>query len=227
MLDRLRLPSSSELVSVFLHRPRFIWGGLLAPAFVIVESVAISANNGCPAATGLKWAGFLMGFLGLLLVARGLGSTRRLFGKPSSWSRIKDWGQALRGLFVRRPPSEITGVTAIHEFGSDIFAATGTVRQESIEARLAALEHRADAADKRIAEVQAEARREVERVRAEHRVAHGRIQERVGTLGKQLEDLAVGGLDLEFMGLLWLISGSVMSTFHEGLGQLPFWRAFG
>jgi hypothetical protein len=227
MLDRLRLPSSAELASVFLYRPKYIWFGLGTLLIVIVESVAISANNGHPAATGLRWAGFLMGIFGLLLVAYGLERTRRKFGKPSPWSRLKDWGQALRGLLVRRPPRVIIGHAAMGEFGSDIFAATGTVTQDSIEARLAALERRADAADKRIAEVQAEARREVERVRSEHRAAHGQLEGRVGALGKQVEDLAVGGLDLEFMGLVWLISGSVLSTFHEELGQCPVWRIFG
>lgn len=226
LLRRIRFAPLSRFADVLVARPRFVWGALLLPALVIAECVAVSVNNGWSPEGALKAAGFLIGLSGLLLVAFGLWRTRNLFGRPPLRSQIRAWGREVVALFVAPPARTVIGHSVINEFGSDSAVMTGAVLPTTLDERVAALERRAAAAEKRIEEVRLDACRMVEEARAELRADDDSLRASVTEVGKRLEDFSVGGLDLEFMGLIWLIVGSMLSTFYGGIASCPVWQAF-
>jgi ElaB/YqjD/DUF883 family membrane-anchored ribosome-binding protein len=202
------------------------WGALLLPTGVIVESVALSANNGSSLDAGLKVAGFLIGLAGLALVAFGLWRTRRLFGKPSLPSRVRAWLRNVRSLVIegRRISVDVSFAVSVAFSGkasTQVTTAPKTLRQ-----RIDELERRASAAEQKIEEARAEANQKLGELRAALLNEETNIRETIATLDKRLEEFSVGGLDLEGMGLSWLIVGSGLSTFHEEIAKWSMWRVF-
>lgn len=227
MLERYRLPSLSELAAVLLWRPKFVLIGVAVPSLMIVECVAVSMNNGWETESALKVAGFLIGLAGLSLVAYGLSKTRRLFGKPSVWSRLADWGRAAVAMFVR-PPSRPINIEA-KLGGVTVRGLAGTILggpEKTLEQRVKELEEHAVAIKKQLEEIRTEAQQALEAAREEFRTDQGHIRQSVSDLDQRFEKFSVGGLDLEGMGLFWLIFGSALSTFHDRLAALAVWKAF-
>lgn len=226
VFNRVRIAPPRRFAHALLLQPWTAWVAFLLPGAVIIESVALSANNGWPLDSALKVAGFLIELSGLGLVAVGLSRTRRLFGRPSFPSRVREWGRNVRSLILegRRVTAEASSTI--------VFASTGraTVQGKTasmtIEQRIEELERRAVAAEQKIEEVRDEAKRRVDETRAALLNEDTEIRTSVATLRKQLEDFSVGGLDLEGMGLFWLIVGSILSTFYGGIAGCPVWQAF-
>lgn len=227
MRGRYRLPPLNELAEVFLWRPRFVLLGLAVALFTVVECVAVSVNNGWKLESALRVAGFLIGLAGLVVVAYGLSKTRRLFGKPSVWSRLCAWWRAVLSLFLKGRPVSIQASVGAGGIKLEGFAPSVHIGPKTIEQRVEELERRAAAAEKRAEEIRTEARQALEHARAELRADQGRIQQSVGNLSRQLEEFSVGGLDLEGMGLWWLMLGSFLSTLNDWVaGWGMIWRTF-
>lgn len=225
MIERFRLAPPSRFFAVLVADARF-WGALLLPTFIVVECVAVSVNNGWPLASALTVAGFLIGLSGLLLVALGLSRTRRLFGRPSHLSRFRAWGRDAVGLVVegRRVIAVAAATGAFSVAGSA--SAEFTIQRRTLEGRIEELERRATAVERKIEEVRAEATRRLEETRAAMLNEDTEIRTSVAALSKRLEEFSVGGLDLEFMGLVWLMAGSGLSTFYERIAECSVWRVF-
>jgi hypothetical protein len=72
-----------------------------------------------------RYAGTILQFCGLILVAKGIADTRQLFGKPSLRQQIKTWAAALVASLKAPQPINITAahigigaLTADGHFGS-------------------------------------------------------------------------------------------------------------
>lgn len=222
LLKRIRLPSFRSLWNVLVYQPRFVWGAALLPAVVIWVSVHIAGGPHLEMA--LKAAGFLLGFFGLVLVAIGLSKTRRLFHKDSVGARIRQWWRNVIGLIVKPQPIFMSGNQTLGGFTmTGCLTSAASAEAKTLQERVAALEQRASETEGQIDDAREEARLAVDEVRREFRSEVRGIRTSVKATREQLEEFSVGGLDLEGMGLFWLFTGSMFSTFHEELAKCSVW----
>lgn len=226
MSNRFRLDVAGSLGALLIVRLLPLWAAILVPVATIAGSVFASAITGVLLVTTFKLAGFLLGLYGLLLVAVGLSNTRRLFGKPSIWSRIKELVRDVHALFVQPPAREASADQVISDFSTGWDIEIPPPRGSTLSERIEALERLTSALKTGLKDVRAEAAHKLEEARNELRAEDERLRRSVTEVGKRLEDVSVGGLDLEAVGLSWLIGGSVLSTFYEGIAEWPMWRVF-
>lgn len=159
-----------------------------------------------------RYAGTTLQLCGLGLVAKGIGDTRQLFGKPSLLERMKAWVNALVASLRAPRPIELVGTAAGTSWLVGNASAVTVKPGQSLDLRVAELERRIvelqdavhaleRALDNEAAKRTAEIASEVSAVRAD--------LERVRRL---MEDYAAGGLSLEMAGLAWLLVGTLVGS---------------
>lgn len=224
---RFRAESPGRFWDVLVVRPRFVLSALLVPLVIVVACVWIGAKGGWSLEGALKFAGFAIGVVGLLRVAYGLWRTRQLFTRSSVWTRLGGWAKDVVALAVQPEPEPLEAREVQINFNAGGALATGRRTQlPTIEERLAALETGAAEAEKSIKDVQAEARNRDEQTRVLLRAEGAQIQQQIFETQNQLMEFSVGGLDLEFMGLVWLIWGLAVATYYEEIATWPICRFF-
>ena len=159
----------------------------------------------------IRYAGTSLQLFGLLLVALGLSKMRRLFGRPPVITKVSQWFKRFLAAFKRPKAVTIEGATAAgsaQAFG--VGRVTVGVRPD------AALEERVSVLEQNLQGLQEEIDTRFQQLREELSVARQGIQretrERLAEDQKamaKIEEVAVGGLHLEFVGLLWLILGTI------------------
>lgn len=176
-------------------------GGVALSFFVSwLFSVTLSA--------AVRHAGTMLQVLGLATVAIGLSEMRRLFGRPSLRRRVAAWFRRVIATF--RTPEPIT-LQASGSFSAAWFGEARVVRGvppgAPLEDRVAVLEDNLgrlrdelDAKEEKIRREMATVREGLEHESQERRVENQRMAQTV-------EEVAVGGLHLEFVGLIWLVLG--------------------
>ncbi len=157
--------------------------------------------------------GVMLQLAGLVIVAIGLSSMRRLFGRTSIVQRAMSWLHEFAKIFAKPRTVSVQGTVSAHAVASS----HATVWRSAASG--ASLEDRIEAVEQNLKELSAE---------LEHhkRVLGGRLaqlesslpterSERVAAdraIEKKLEEVAVGGLHLETIGLAWLSLGIVLGT---------------
>jgi hypothetical protein len=192
----------------------------------VVAAVVIGRLLASTPEAEVRIAGMLLQLLGLGTVAVGLSQIRRLFGRPSVVERLTGWFKRVTFIFGRRKDANVYVHAAT---GGVTLAGSARVRigaspDAPIERRLAILEENVNHLQKevdedvnelrgRIAQVRSQIDRETQERRADDRLTASR-----------LEDVAIGGLHLESIGLLWLVLGvmgtSVPQEIAAWVGQL-------
>ena len=167
----------------------------------------------------IRWAGLGLQLAGVLSVACGVASTRKQFGHPSTIDRamtfIREWP---------RYPKPSTGIAAsLQAVGA--MSATGTVPvgmapEQTVEARLAALEQQLKDIVTKAANDAAEIRRQLRDHRGLIEAESASRSEGDANLHLQLEMTATGGLDLSLCGVLWLLVGTTFGTISPELARL-------
>ncbi len=172
-------------------------------------SAAIGYLTATSLGDGVRYAGTMLQLLGLLAVAYGLHQMRRRFGRPTLVAIIRDWVARLARAFRRPEPVTLRGsaIASAATVSAELRVRRGVPPGASIEQRVAALQENFDLLqselDSKLLEVKKRLAELDQSVRQEER------ERSIGdskTL-KQLEEVAVGGLKLEAVGVIWLALG--------------------
>lgn len=186
-------------------------------AVVGIASVAtVSVLVGRTPVEQATMAGAGMELLGLIAVAVGLSKLRRQFGRPSLADSVGAWFRELPSVFKKQDTRIITGTAnlSVKVHGS----MTATVRpgpNSTIDRRVELLE-------KAVEQLRDDQRRQFDQhertlaklttdLTTEQRDREQAVEKLRGTV----EDLAVGGLHFEFVGVVWLFLGIFLGTLPD------------
>jgi hypothetical protein len=167
----------------------------------------------------------LLQLLGLATVAVGLSNMRRLFGRPSVGEKLAGWWHRLVSVFTSRPPVHAR-LNAMA--GHITLSGKGRVRHSvgsdaPVERRLTVLEENVNLLQKQVDEDVDELRGRIAGLKAQaDREAQERRQD-VERTARQVEEVAVGGLHLESIGLLWLALGVVGTSVPAEIAACIAW----
>ena len=203
-------------IASWLAQPKLVW---LTAAVLLVALLAALR----PSATepGVRFTGLSLQCLGLLTVLYGIAQTRKLFQRPGLVNLAKVWFLS----FPKMRPPAIAAKLGIN-LGSLSMSGRASVRHlagpnAGIEDRVRVLESNVEALERRADGLQDQIDR-ANRERAEALLAERESREKtVHGLAAMLEASETGALDVSLMGLIWLISGLVITTASPELGRLP------
>jgi len=181
----------------------------------LVAAVAV-AIGGTPVEEATI-AGAGMELLGLATVAVGLSKLGREFGRPSLFDSLGSWFRDLPAVFKKQPPRIINSVGGI-----SITPGTGSALLTVKAAPGSPIEKRVELLEKAVDLLRDYHGREIEKLdQAVERVAadltieqreRAQVDERLRTT---VEELAVGGLHVEVVGVVWLFFGIFLGTLPE------------
>jgi hypothetical protein len=205
-----------------------MFAGVTLLSFAIAFVVSRSLAKGCEFT--LRTAGGLLQVFGVVSVALGIRKLRRTFGLGPVGAEILAELQAWIGrlarriarLFGHRRRVIVAGSGNLRMSGA-LATARGKVGRGpnlSVEQRLEFLERGFDEMQDLIAKLQDDLRKEIndrteaitrERAHWEKVIAEFRLQVR---------ELAVGGVQLQIAGILWLVFGLALATWPQELATL-------
>ena len=171
----------------------------------------------------LRIAGGFLQLLGVLVVAIGLERTRKQFQERYTHEQIIDWFRSFRKAFSEphgnkqyRQNNHSTSISA------DNVSYPRINSEASDEDRLANLEIRSKAFEKEIRTIQVDVSDKVSKSRLDEIIFEERLKQnqKYNKLQQKLENLAVGGLNLEAVGLVWLVVGIALSSFSNEIAYL-------
>jgi hypothetical protein len=169
------------------------------------------------------YAGTFLQFIGLGTVAFGINDLRKSFGKPSLKARISTWVQHLLTAILEPTPVSGTIVAANMTGKATISGAALTETSGlSLDQRVDALEKALTAYKKEQAERLAEIRNNIGRVEAQVENEGNARKESDNRLLEKIEDVAVGGIRMEAIGLVWLVLGMLGTSIPKVIaGIMP------
>jgi len=185
-------------------------GGIASVAAVAVAIGGTPVEEATIAGAGME-------LLGLGAVAVGLSKLRREFGRPSLFDSVAAWFRDLPAAFKKQPPRIITSVGGI-----SITPGTGSALLTVRPAPGSPIERRVEMLEKAVDDLREYHGREIDKLdQALERVAadltierreRAQVDEKLRTT---VGDLAVGGLHLELVGVVWLFFGIFLGTLPE------------
>jgi hypothetical protein len=180
-----------------------------------------------PASTpssAVRYTGMLLQIFGLGTVAFGLGKMRRLFDQPTLVEGLLQWLNDFAKTFT--PPKNVN-IKADIILGSS--SAYGRGRVTNTPNPGASLEERLSAIEVNLANLQTELDAEINTTRGKFKDLKEDLQDETQERGRgdqkithMIQEVAIGGLHLESIGLLWLILGLIGTSLPEELGRLSF-----
>jgi hypothetical protein len=164
----------------------------------------------------ILYAGTLLDFFGLLLVAQGLSETRKQFGQPSLFGRVRQWLRLLADTFRGKEHTSIATATG------RLNIRTGPVNLKFGAADNATIEQRVQLLEQNLDRLSEEHRKMIERnetqLAAINQTLQQERQERTAgetRLSRQIEDLAVGDFHYEVIGIVWLLFGIIFTNIPD------------
>jgi hypothetical protein len=173
----------------------------------------------------MRWTGMLLQIGGVGTVAWGLSKTRQLFNQPGIWESIVSWVAAI--------PDQVCAPTAVSASISEMIpgpsmSAHGQVRasheDKSLEEKVSWLLHQVEKLENRMEDLRREGRQREKQLEVLIEEEASERESADENISQQIEEVAIGGLHLEFMGVVWLVVGIVLSSFPVVLGGVlsPF-----
>ncbi len=193
------------------------------PAWLALGGVALAVIVGLSVSpcrpVALRWGGMLLQMMGLGTVAFGLYDIRRQFGRPPLRESLLAYFRQLLSAFM--PPKPITATfsataadTVVAGEGvADRLVSSGAPLEERISALKADL-------DRLRGELDTKTRMLRERIDGVRESLNRETEERQvadGSMARKIEDVAVGGLKLEGVGLFWLWLGVLGTSIPDYL----------
>ena len=168
----------------------------------------------------MRWTGMLLQIGGVGTVAWGLSKTLQLFGKPNVLDSVVQWIGAFPRLLRKGTGQTVRlGFSENITVGHDMSVSTLKPKPQTVEAQIEWLIERIEKQKRRIHKLEQQAKEQTEILKekvqqetSERASEDDRINQHV------LEEVAIGGLHLEFMGVVWLVVGIVLSSFPAELG---------
>jgi len=168
----------------------------------------------------LRWAGLMLQVGGLLTVAYGLIHRHREFRPEKFWEAVNGWLR--RCWWIVKPPSpNIINVSthtkvelkpgSLHVTSWNASAET----DEKIELLRTRLDNLQGYVSKKVSKLQGQVTDLQQKLAKEKRERRNTMS----SLEEQVSELAVGGLGLEFVGLVWLFAGMILSAIPAELAS--------
>ena len=159
-----------------------------------------------------------MTLLGVLLVAKGIGETHELFGRPRLFARAALW---IRRFPLFRSFKPISGASSGSvRFGGSANAMLGFAFDATapVETRLHQLERSVTQLVGDIAAIRASAESSIANVKEELRAETEKLGRSQTDIARRLENYSAGGLDYEIVGAAWVVVGQALSSFPSEIG---------
>ncbi len=168
----------------------------------------------------LRYGGMVLQLFGVGLVASGLHDLRVKFKQPTIGDRINRFFQRLRSaLAAPKSVSIELGPVEIHSMAGELKAELSAAPGASLEDRVTKLEKDLktlrDQMNTKEQQLRLEINETKECMEKENRARHEADNE----INQTIQELAVGGLNLEFVGVIWLVVGIVTTSIPDGLAN--------
>lgn len=189
------------------------------PTWLAISGIALSGGVGYlfsqseESAIAVRFAGTMLQVLGIATVAIGLSETRRLFGRPSLPRKFLDFFRQLASAFVTPKPMTLqvpNGTIIVTGEIAQMFRIPGP--EDSLEERVSILEVNLSHLRNELAVRKQEIQQGIQTVKGQ---IERETQERCTEdqrITKKIEEMAVGGLHLETVGLFWLVLGVIATS---------------
>ena len=173
----------------------------------------------------MRWTGMLLQIGGVGTVAWGLSKTRQLFDQLGIWESIVSWVAAI--------PEQVRAPTAVSASGS-MKSALGSLSagaqvhssqdDKSLEEKVSWLLNEVKRLENLIDDIRSEGKERKKKLEDQIEEEASERESADEDISQQIEEVAIGGLHLEFMGVVWLVVGIVLSSFPVVLGGVlsPF-----
>jgi hypothetical protein len=185
----------------------------------LVTAAAVGYVFGRTLEVQIRYAGTVLQFAGIFQVAWGVHEMRREYGQPGIFSVMSIRLAAIIGSF--RPPHHpvVVGTGSI-TFGAPTVQGYGRALGGTINQRLQAIETEIDNLRRELHE---RARGWEDALAAVRMDLTKETQDRIAAteeINRKLEDVAVGGLHLEIVGLLWLLLATLATSLPGEIAAL-------
>jgi hypothetical protein len=169
----------------------------------------------------LRYCGLAFQVLGILTVVVGLREKLHLFNRPGFTGEIRRWIERRPRWRPRTQTIIVTGIGGVTMTGGATVSAHGTVSPaSSLEIRVAALEAGITALREDLVETKRALDDSISQVKETVGVERRERRAVVKALRVQLEGLGAGGVNIEVMGVMWLLAGVVLATVPDGIVRL-------
>jgi len=166
--------------------------------------------------TAVRYSGTMLQILGLSTVAYGLRQMRRMFDRPSLRAGILSWLRRLAAAFTGPKPISLQASAGAFGMVTGDARLIRSVRPgATLDERVSILEENLkllrDELDTRLQGVRQElgtVKESIERESQERRVADEKT-------ARKIEEVAIGGLHLEEVGLFWLFLGVTAASIPD------------
>jgi hypothetical protein len=188
--------------------------GLFLAIVIGVIVFLVTASGGA----AVRFAGMTLQLLGLFAVAYGLRQTRLLFRKPGTVSKFQKFFITLVSAFKRPEPSIFSvSSTSFATFGGETRAYV--VPGPSFENRLSALEVNLELLRNEIDTKNAVFNQELSKIKESFETENRDLTSRIEQAAKATEELGSGGLHIEWMGLIWLFIGVILTSIPDEIAR--------
>lgn len=197
----------------WLREPWPAWLSVLVPVALLVSTWFWLPGS---REFRVRSAGLGLTLVGAFLVARGIVQMQRRFARPDLPARFRLWWRRRPPLFLRPKGISITLSPASVGFSA---TAMGTLsiaprppRERDVSERLSALESLVSIVQGDVESIRAEHAAEISTLRAETEKERKAREAALAKIQKEFEDVSVGGMDVELMGVAWFLAGEILTT---------------
>jgi hypothetical protein len=181
---------------------------------------AIVYLSSAKADLSVRCAGMLFQLFGLFTVAYGLWQARQLFGRPGFLSQALDWVQLCASAFDAPKSTYLHVGTGLFIVGGSEAHAVGRSSGQSLEDRVSELERDREKIRKEIAEKDAAIRKNLAEVTQHFDKENQERRKEIDRASRATEELGTGGLHIDWMGLVWLVFGVILTSIPDEIAFL-------
>ena len=158
----------------------------------------------------IRWLGLLLQVLGFVVVARQLTTLRRLFRKPSFLLRITNYWGSFPSRYIKKiavaanvvsGPATVAGSISVKASAN----APLEKRVELLESEIGGVKQNLSRVQTALSSHQTASRESMDQVREEIRTG-------IEKLEKLMDQAVVGGIVLEWAGIIYFLAGIVLAT---------------
>ena len=198
--------------------------------FSFVIAFVISRALAKPLEFTLRTTGGLLQIFGIFSVALGIRKLRRSFGlRPVSveilsefWAWTVQFGRRIARMFGRGRDVTVTASANLRTAGalSTARAKIGRGPNLSVEQRLEFLERSFDNMQDFTYKLQDDVQNEIDLRKAAIAAERADREKHIAEVRSQVNELAVGGIQLQIVGILWLLFGVALATWSQEIAPL-------
>ena len=158
----------------------------------------------------IRWVGLLLQIAGFTIVVLQLDTRRRLFRKPSFFSRIRDYWKSFPSPFVKTVNISMHASAGAPSMSVTLRTKPGPNttlerRIEILESEIEKLRQHLRKTDRTLSDYKAESKRSFDEVREEVSSGDNKLEQ-------LMDEAIVGGINLEWVGVVYFITGIFLAT---------------